>query len=139
MKKKDRKQPMSFKSFHTAYDINESDTIVEKYERYKNDPYRKIEIDGMIFYRIIALDLIILGEKREFYVVLDNGISFDLKVGDILIDENENRFTITSFPFDRPIFSENMDWFHMTTRIMFKGDTEMVGEYLAKWKPEQEV
>ena len=130
MKRKNRKGNIHIEKIRNYYQEQDSDSIVEFYERYINDPYRKIEMDNMIFYRIITLDLFCKGEQQEYWAVIEQ--NNDMKIGDIIIDENENRFIITSFPMIHPIRSDNNEWHHNSMHILFKGETDTVGEYLAK-------
>ena len=84
MKRKNRKGNIHIEKIRNYYQEQDSDSIVEFYERYINDPYRKIEMDNMIFYRIITLDLFCKGEQQEYWAVIEQ--NNDMKIGDIIID-----------------------------------------------------
>ena len=71
MKRKNRKGNMRIEKIRYYYQEQDSDSIVDYYERYVKDPYRKIEIDSMIFYRIITLDLLCKGEQQEYWAVIE--------------------------------------------------------------------
>ena len=130
MKRKNRKNNFQIKKTRYYYQEQDSDSVVDFYERYVKDLYHKIEIDNMTFYRIISLDLLCMGEQQEYWAVIEK--NYDWKIGDVLIDENESRFIITSFPMIRPVLSDNNEWYRKTMHILFKGESDTVGEYLAK-------
>ena len=126
--RKKRKDTVEIRKIRYYYEQAESDTIADFYARYLSDPDRKIEIDGTVFYRIITLDLFCRAEKREYLAVTER--LDHLKVGDILTDENGNRFTVTSFPFICRVHGDDT-WYWNTTHFMIRGEAEEIGEYLA--------
>ena len=87
-----------------------------------------MQIDGMVFYRIIMLDRLTRQDKWKFLAVTER--MTNLTVGDMLTDEHGNRFTVTAFPMFTPMRDGRDAWITGTMQFLFRG-AAAVGEYLA--------
>ena len=94
MKKSKTKKTMGLMIIKSPYEQDEKKSIEVFYEEYITDPKGIIEADGLIYYKIIQL-IQIQAKKTLSIVALDKKMS--LRLGDILIDEKGNLFTVDGF------------------------------------------
>ncbi len=119
---------VTIETIYDPYKKYDDDTFDEIYERYLKDDSTCLTIDNLTFYKAALIERINL-RQGGLIVVLPSKIN--LRTGDILIDENENKYEYfgpVMFSFHRMI----PDWY---LRMMFcvLSDTDGdIGHYFAK-------
>lgn len=126
--KKSKTKKSSDLIIKSPYEQNEKKSIQELYEEYITDPEGIIEVDGLIYYRIIQLVQIQAG-KIISVVALDT--KMNLRMGDTLIDEKGNLFTIKGFEMIRLNSDSFPEWYLKISFVSITGDIENIGDYLA--------
>ena len=129
--KKSKTKKTSDLIIKSPYEQNEKKSIQELYEEYITDPEGIIEVDGLIYYRIIQLVQIQAG-KIITVVALDT--KMNLRMGDTLIDEKGNLFTVKGFEMIRLNSDTFPEWYLKINFVSITGDIENIGDYLALYK-----
>lgn len=124
-----KKDSTLFKLLKCPYRKNDNENMSSIYERYKKDTHNIIQLDEQTFYKII--------ECYEFHtkssnllVVLDN--QMQLRIGDTLIDENDNIYGVKAFEMFRFIGNDFPERYLKISFVAIDGDIEKIGDHLAK-------
>lgn len=124
-----KKDSTLFKLLKCPYRKNDNENMSLIYERYKKDTYNIIQLDEQTFYKII--------ECYEFHtkssnllVVLDN--QMQLRIGDTLIDENDNIYGVKAFEMFRFMGNDFPEWYLKISFVAINGNIEKIGDHLAK-------
>lgn len=124
-----KKQKTTLGNFYSPYYNCNEDTITDWYEAYQSDPDKFLEIKGRNYSKIIY--------RYEFYVydipTLLVGIESaeELRIGDILIDEQSREFSIKAFEMLR--FAGIIpEWYLKVSNIAIQGKDDAIGHYLSK-------
>lgn len=115
----------------SIYEQNEKKSIQELYEEYITDPEGIIEVDGLTYYRIIQLVQI---QARKIISVVALDTKMNLRMGDTLIDEKGNLFTVKGFEMIRLNSDSFPEWYLKISFVSITGDIENIGDYLALYK-----
>lgn len=76
-----------------------------------------------------AFHISCIDRKPISVAVLDNDMQ--LRMNDILIDENGNTFTVKGFEMFRFVTNEFPDWYLKISFVMLEGDFNNMGDYLS--------
>ena len=116
-----------FRLLREPYHLATTDSMADYYQRYLEDADGVLEIGDIIYYKIIQAHSMILRNRPIFFAIIDNAI--DANIHDVLADENENIFKITSI--EMMSFGGLIpEWYFKTTSYVLEpGDVE-IGEYL---------
>lgn len=124
-----KKDSTLFKLLKCPYRKTYNENMSSIYERYKKDTYNIIQLGEQTFYKII--------ECYEFHtkssnllVALDN--QMQLRIGDTLIDENDNIYDIKAFEMFRLSGNNFPEWYLKISFVAIKGDIKKIGDHLAK-------
>lgn len=133
-----KKHDNLFKLLKCPYRKVDNENMSVIYDCYKQDSNNIIKLGEHTFYKII--------ECYEFHtkssnllVVLDN--QMQLRIGNTLVDENDNIYNVKAFEMFRFIGNDFPEWYLKISIVAIEGDIEKIGDYLAKVdnKPECEV
>ncbi|MBQ2823354.1 MAG: hypothetical protein IJF18_02115 [Oscillospiraceae bacterium] len=117
-----------FEFLYAPYSETVHDDFALIYDRYKTDPKSTIEINGITFYH--ALQIIRTNIRgRALIAALDNRL--DLKINDILIDENGKEYIVKGFEMLR-FQGDIPEWYSKISMVALIGDVDNVGCYFAK-------
>lgn len=129
--KKSKTKKSSDLIIKSLYEQNEKKSIQELYEEYITDPEGIIEVDGFSYYRIIQLVQI---QARKIISVVALDTKMNLRMGDTLIDEKGNLFTVKGFEMIRLNSDTFPEWYLKINFVSITGDIENMGDYLALYK-----
>lgn len=130
MKKSKRKPELVFRVIRSPYKIESSEhSINDLYQKYLQDKEATIEINGLTYYRIIDLYEFRI-RNASTIAVLDN--KMNLKIGDVLTDENGQIYNIISFEMFRISSAVFPEWYLKISFVVLDGDPYKIGNYLAK-------
>lgn len=117
-----------FEFLYDPYSETDHDDFALIYNRYKTDTKSTIEINGIIFYH--ALQIIRTNIRGHALIAaLDNRL--DLKINDILIDENGKEYIAKGFEMLR-FQGDIPEWYSKISMAALIGDVDNVGHYFAK-------
>lgn len=129
--KKSKTKKSSDLIIKSPYEQNEKKSIQELYEEYITDSEGIIEVDGFSYYRIIQLVQI---QARKIISVVALDTKMNLRMGDTLIDEKGNLFTVKGFEMIRLNSDTFPEWYLKINFVSITGDIENMGDYLALYK-----
>ena len=118
-----------FGKFHSPYMENDQNTIDDCYQSYKQDPLRKIEIDGHVYSKIVSQCRFFGYEDYSYHIIWEPHSTIGLN--DILIDENGNEFKVRSLEMIH-FGCEIPEWYLKAFPIVITGESSEIGSYLAK-------
>lgn len=117
-----------FEIIYNPYSIGDSDRFDDIYIRWQNDDNSVIIINGINYYR--ALQIV----KFPYYkngIIIALSRVMNLKIGDIIVDENGNEYEIKCFEMIRFV-SDIPDWYMKISFAVVTYNSEKIGEYFAK-------
>ena len=126
--KKKKKEKRTIGNFYSPYQAC-GDDMKAWFDAYKNDLEKIIEIDGKVYSKII--------HRCEFYIYDDFTMLVDfepreeLRIGDMLVDENGQEFSIKAFEMFR-YAGEIPEWAFKIISMAITGKDYSIGNYLAK-------
>lgn len=126
--KKKKEEKRTIGNFYSPYQEYDDD-MKAWFDAYKNDSEKIIEIDGKVYSKII--------HRCEIYIYYDFTILVafeprdELRIGDMLVDENGQEFRIKSFEMFR-YAGEIPEWTFKISSIAIIGEEYSIGDYLAK-------
>ena len=123
-----KEKTSAFKVIKSPYEKNQKKEINELYDAYRNDMRNIVEIDGVKYYKIIHLAELNIG-KTLYVVTLDSQMNLRLK--DILIDENGSTYDVKGFEMVRIDPKVFPYWYMKVNFVSIAGDMENIGDYLA--------
>lgn len=85
-------------------------------------------IDDKTYYRALHIFLLNTGKTR-LIAFLDNRLK--LKIGDIIMDDNDNPFSVEGFAMIRFI-CDIPDWYTKASFVELSGDYKNIGHYFTK-------
>ena len=128
MGKKKSATKSSFKMLYNPYSKGSDNATVRLFDSYMNDKTAIIEVDDKTYYRALQIFILNAGKER-IIAFLDNRLN--LKINDMVIDDNNNVFTVKSFAMIR--FSCDIpDWYTKATFVELLGDYKNIGHYFTK-------
>lgn len=131
MKKNKKERPKSgLKTIYKPYQSG-NETFSDAVQKYYADTNAVIEIDGKTYYHALQI-MIIYGNGRSLVVALEN--KMHLKVGDVLIDDLKNQYTVSGFAMFRFSDGKLPDWYRNFSFVTLKGNYENVGKYFSLLK-----
>lgn len=131
MKKSKTKKTSGLTLIKSPYEQDEKKSIEVFYEEYITDPEGIIESNGLTYYKVIQLIQIKAGRTISI-VTLDT--KMNLRLGDTLIDEKGNLFTVKGFEMIRLNSDTFPEWYLKISFVSITGDIENIGDYLALYK-----
>ena len=126
-----KEKTSAFKVIKSPYEKNQKKEINELYDAYRNDMRNIVEIDGVKYYKIIHLAELNIG-KTLYVVTLDS--QMDLRLKDVLIDENGRTYDVKGFEMVRIDPKVFPYWYMKVNFVSIAGDMEKIGDYLAFYK-----
>ena len=126
---KRKKQKTTLGNFYSPYDSRTKYTMNDWYEVYQSDPEKFLVINGRIYSKIIHRSEIYIYDAPTLLVSFES--TDELRIGDVLIDEQDREFTIRSFEMIR--FAGNVPaWCLKVSNIAVQGKDYFIGHYLTK-------
>jgi len=119
--------------FYSPYINNGKVSMDDCYQSYKQEPQRRIELDGHVYSKIISCSRFYGYEDYSFHIVWEPPAQ--IRRNDTLIDEYGNIFTVRSFEMIH-FFGNVPEWYLNTIPMVITGNTSEIGNYLA---PKKEV
>ena len=135
MKKKRKDKKPGFRIIYDPYRVKENDSFDDMLPRYLDDADRVYKLNDLTFYKAFQIFDIFVG-KRKTIVVLSTEIG-NLRLGDVLLDNNSNEYRITEFEMFR-MWSSIPDWYMKISFLALSGPEDNIGEYFAKWSDRDE-
>ena len=126
-----KEKTSAFKVIKSPYEKNQKKEINELYDAYRNDMRNVVEIDGVKYYKIIHLAKLEIG-KTLYIVTLDS--QMDLRLKDVLIDENGRTYDVKGFEMVRIDPKVFPYWYMKVNFVSISGDMENIGDYLSFYK-----
>ena len=123
-----KEKTSAFKVIKSPYEKNQKKEINELYDAYRNDMRNVVEIDGVKYYKIIHLAKLEIG-KTLYVVTLDS--QMDLRLKDVLIDENGRTYDVNGFEMVRIVPKVFPYWYMKVNFVSISGYMENIGDYLA--------
>ena len=105
------------------------ETMQDWFEAYENDSAKNIEVDGKNYYKIIYWCEFYKNDEKSLLVAVV--IDKDLKIGDILVDENGNEFVFKDIEMLK-YSSEIPKWSRSVLSILLQPLNDSIGEYLCR-------
>lgn len=127
MKRKNQKETLTIKTICTPYEFA-GKSLNEQTDAYLNDTNAIVDIDGLVYYRAVQIDLFTRGNKTSLVVFLDYQIN--VRIGDYLIDDYDNQYQVTGFPTYR--LTLDARWNKAIHGVILSGNIENIGQYFAK-------
>ena len=118
-----------FGKFHSPYMTNDRDTVDNCYRAYKQDPLRKIEIDGHVYSKIICHCRFYGYEDYSYHIIWEPHTA--IRRNDVLVDENGNEFVVRSLEMIH-FGCEIPEWYLKALPLVITGDSCEIGDYLTK-------
>lgn len=129
-KQKPEKRGSIFGKFHSPYMSNESISLDDCYQAYKQDPDRIVEIDGQVYSKIISYCRFYGYDDVSFHIVWKSPV--EIRLHDVLIDEHSNEYKVRHFEMIRFASAEIPEWYLNAIPMVITGNCEEIGNYLAK-------
>lgn len=119
----------TFGNLYSPYQKAENDTMDDWYIEYLNDTARIICIDGKVFSKIIHRCEFYL--KPGFCLLVVFEPQEQIFLGDVLIDEEGNQFSVAGFEMFR--FTGNIpEWNSQFVTVSIIGENYCIGNYLRR-------
>lgn len=116
----------------SSYDNGNGETISDWYRAYRSDTQNRLWKNGLFYAKIIARCEMTIGMTEKLLVFID--FLEGLKVGDVLLDENDNECLLEGFEMIR-LAVDVPDWYGKVSGVLLRGRNAAIGNYLAK-KPD---
>ena len=130
--KKKKSGRLTIRTLRDPYQSENNDAFKDRIRRYLDDPEHIISIDHRTYYKIMELTEFRI-EDRNYSMLAHIDSSFNIRIGDILIDENEHTFRFAGCA----MIHYNHDQYPECLKVsdmLLEGDPETIGEYLAFFK-----
>lgn len=114
------------------YDNGNGGTISDWYRAYRSDTQNRLWKNGLLYTKIIARCEMTIGTAEKVLVFID--FPEGLKVGDVLLDENDNEYLLEGFEMIR-LAVDVPDWYGKVAGVSLHGRNAAIGNYLTK-KPD---
>ncbi len=127
MKNKKEQRFISISPVKSPYKRSDDDSIQDLYERYKADPVGSIEMNGQIYYRVIARYIVTTERGTTLLCYIDSRIN--TRIGHELVDEDGHRFLLAGSEhvcFRNPF----PEWYFKAPGYILEGNEKELGEYL---------
>lgn len=118
----------TFEIIHNPYAIDGSDNFDDIFIRWQIDVNSVKVINGTNYFR--ALQIV----RFPYYkngIIIALSSTMNLRIGDIIVDENENDYEIKCFEMFRFV-SDIPDWYMKISFAVVTYNSEKIGEYFAK-------
>ena len=115
-------------TFQSLYEPYAGENAESLFRCYLNDKSAIIMIDDKTYYRALHIFLLNTGKTR-LIAFLDNRLK--LKIGDIIMDDNDNPFSVKGFAMIRFI-CDIPDWYTKASFVELSGDYKNIGHYFTK-------
>ena len=109
--------------------ISCGETMQEWFKAYENDSAKNVEIDGKNYSKIIYWCEFYKNDEKSLLVAVVT--DKDLKIGDILVDENGNEFVFKDIEMLK-YSSEIPKWSRSVLSILLQPLNDSIGEYLCR-------
>lgn len=116
----------------SSYDNGNGGTISDWYRAYQSDTQNRLRKNGLLYAKIIAQCEMTIGTAEKLLVFINSPER--LKVGDVLLDENDNEYLLEGFEMIR-LAVDVPDWHGKVSGILLRVRNAAIGNYLAK-KPD---
>jgi len=128
MKKKKNPQ-ITIRELRSPYHNDKGDEFKDRIRKYLDDPEHIVTIDKRTYYKIMELTEFHI-EGRNYSMLAHVDSNFSIKIGDILIDENEHTFKFVGCAMIRYHQDQYPECIKVSD-LLLEGDPDTIGEYLA--------
>lgn len=121
-------QKETLRRLYSPYADNGAHTISEWIDAHKCDPSKTMEVDGVVFYKIICRCELYSGKRYALLVFIET--QENIHLNDILIDEDDREFIVNSFEMihlSKDVFDEHPN----LAPISITGKSYDIGNYLS--------
>jgi len=130
--KKKKHSKLTIRTLRSPYQTKKNDTFKDRIQKYIDDPEHIVSIDHRIFYKIMELTELRI-EGRSFSMLAHVDRKLNLRIGDILIDENLQTFTFAGYAMMNYVHDQYPECLQVND-LLLEGDPLTIGEYLALYR-----